>query len=152
MIPESGSMKDFNKPKRYYKLLNRLRRAYLRVKNLRKNYIHQLTTYITKNYKYIALEDLNVSGMLKNHKLALAIADIWFYELRRQTEYKALIRWNEVRFVDRWFASTKTCSRCWYKKESMSLKERTFVCDKCWHKIDRDLNASINIYKEAFKS
>ena len=152
-IPESWSMKDFDKPKRYYKQLNKVRRIHLRVKQLRKNYLHQMTTYITRKYKYIALEDLNVSGMLKNHKLALAIADVWFYEFRRQIEYKALIRWNEVRFVDRRFASTKTCNKCWYRKDKddMPLSERVFVCDKCWYKEDRDLNASINILKEAFK-
>lgn len=95
----------------------------------------------------IGIEDLNVSGMMANRKLALAIGGMGFYEFRRQLEYKCKLYGSELVMVDRWFPSSKTCSNCGTKKETLSLKERVFECDHCGLKIDRDLNASINLEK-----
>jgi putative transposase len=97
------------------------------------------------------LEDLNVSGMMKNHKLASAIADCGFHELRRQLEYKSNWYGCMLTFVDRFFPSSKICSNCGCKKEHLLLSERIFNCSDCDFKIDRDLNASINL-KEQRKS
>ena len=76
------------------------------------------------NHSQIVIEDLNVSGMMSNHKLAKAVADMGFYEFRRQLEYKCELYGAELIIVDRWFPSSKTCSRCGFVKESLSLSER----------------------------
>ncbi|MFB2922934.1 RNA-guided endonuclease InsQ/TnpB family protein [Aerosakkonema funiforme] len=112
--------------------------------NIRKDTLHKLTSYFAKNHSRIGIEDLNVRGMLANHKLAKAITDMGFYEFRRQLEYKCQLYGSELVVVDRWFASSKTCSNCGTKKETLSLSERVFHCDHCGLEIDRDFNASIN--------
>ncbi len=80
--------------------------------------MHKLTTYLAKNHSQIVIEDLNVSGMMANHKLAKAVADMGFYEFRRQLEYKCELYGSRLTIVDRWFPSSKTCSRCGTVKES----------------------------------
>ncbi|MBE9130226.1 transposase [Coleofasciculus sp. LEGE 07081] len=122
-------------------------RLHRKIANIRKDTLHKLTTYLAKNHSKIGIEDLNVSGMLANHKLAKAIADMGFYEFRRQLEYKCELYGSELVVVDRWFPSSKTCSSCDTKKETLSLSERVFKCDHCGLEIDRDLNASINLEK-----
>ncbi len=99
---------------------------------------------IAKTFKLIKIEDLNVSGMLANHKLAGAIADLGFYEFRRQLEYKALMYGSKVETVSQWFPSSKTCSNCGHKQD-MPLSIRTYDCPVCGMSKDRDLNAAINI-------
>ena len=84
---------------------------------------------------------------MANHKLAKAIADMGFFESRRQLEYKCELYGSELIIVDRWFASSKTCSNCGTKKETLSLSERMFECGHCGFTCDRDLNASINLEK-----
>jgi putative transposase len=118
-----------------------------KIANIRKDTLHKLTTYLAKNHGRIGIEDLNVSGMMANRKLAKAIGGMGFYEFRRQLEYKCKLYCSELVMVDRWFPSSKTCSNCGTKKETLSLKERVFECDHCGLKIDRDLNASINLEK-----
>ncbi len=117
------------------------------IANIRKDTLHKLTSYLAKNHSRIGIEDLNVSGMLANHKLAKAITDMGFYEFRRQLEYKCQLYGSELVVVDRWFASSKTCSNCETKKETLSLSERVFKCDNYGLEIDRDFNASINLEK-----
>jgi putative transposase len=122
-------------------------RLHKKIANICKDTLHKLTSYLAKNHSRIGIEDLNVSGMLANHKLAKAIADMGFYEFRRQLEYKCELYGSEMVVVDRWFPSSKTCSNCGTKKETLSLSERVFHCDHCGLEIDRDLNASINLEK-----
>jgi putative transposase len=122
-------------------------RWHRKIANIRKDTLHKLTTYLAKNHSKIGIEDLKVSGMLANHNLAKAIADMGFYEFRRQIEYKCELYGSKLVVVDRWFASSKTCSNCGTKKETLSLNERVFECGNCRFKIDRDLNASINLEK-----
>ena len=86
--------------------------------------MHKSTTYLAKNHSQIVIEDLNVSGMMSNHKLAKAVADMGFYEFRRQLEYKCELYGSELVVMDRWFPSSKTCSRCGVVKESLLLSER----------------------------
>jgi len=124
-------------------------RLHQRIANIRKDTIHKLTTYLAKNHGTVVIEDLNVSGMMANHKLAKAIQDMGFYEFRRQLDYKTKLYGSELVIVDRWFPSSKTCSRCGTKKETLSLSERVFDCDHCGLQIDRDLNAAINLQKAA---
>jgi putative transposase len=87
--------------------------------------------------------------MLSNHKLAQAIADCGFYEFKRQLDYKAKKFGCEIIIADRFYPSSKTCSRCGHKKENLSLSERIYDCENCGFEIDRDLNAAINLSRLA---
>jgi putative transposase len=116
-----------------------------KISNIRKDAIHKATSRITDENQVIVLEDLSSSGMMKNHKLAGAIGDASFYEFRRQIEYKSKWKGRSVIFVDKFFPSSKICSCCGNKKMNLKLNERTYHCDKCGNKMDRDLNASINL-------
>jgi len=131
----------------WHKTQAKLARAHARVANIRKHTLHQIShsLVVDKHPAVIAIEDLNVSGMLKNHKLAQAISDVGFAELRRQIEYKAQWHGVQVVVVDRWFPSSKTCSRCGWYDQKQTLADRIFICGGCGHKIDRDLNAAINL-------
>lgn len=124
------------------KAVRTLCRQHWRVAQIRKDWQHKTTTTIAKSYGAVGLEDLNVRGMLSNHRLARVISDVGFSEIRRQLEYKC----EKVVIVDRWFPSSRLCSRCGNKKETLSLSERTFCCEKCGFEIDRDLNAALNIH------
>ncbi|WP_414549790.1 RNA-guided endonuclease InsQ/TnpB family protein [Anabaena sp. CCY 0017] len=126
----------------------KLAKHHAKVTNSRKDTLHKITTYLCKNHAKIVVENLNVSGMISNHKLAQAIADCGFYEFKRQLEYKAQKFGCEIIVADRWYPSSKTCSHCGYKQE-MPLKERVFQCGNCGYSIDRDLNASINLSRLA---
>src|SRR4030042_5342447 len=118
---------------------------------LRKDILDKLTTYLCENYRVICIENLNVSGMIKNHKLALSISDLGFGEFRRQLEYKSVLHGNTLIIADRWFPSSKTCSGCGHIKETLLLSERKFICENCGQVIDRDLNAAINLRNYGLK-
>ena len=137
----SKQVKGSNNQRKTY---NKIRDLHYKCSCIRKDFLHKLTTYISKTFKLIKIEDLNVSGMLANHKLAGAIADLGFYEFRRQLEYKSLMYGSKVEIVSQWFASSKTCSCCGHKQD-MPLKMRVYDCPVCKLSIDRDLNAAINI-------
>jgi putative transposase len=120
-------------------------RIHQRVANLRKDAIHKLTTELAGTYGTVVVEDLNVAGMLKNHRLARHIADASFGEIRRQLDYKTGWSGGHLTVSDRWFPSSKTCSGCGTVKPKLSLRDRTFTCDTCGLVLDRDLNAAINL-------
>ena len=122
----------------------KIARLHRRVANIRKDALNKLTTYLAKNHGIVVIEDLNVSGMLANHKLAKSIADQGFYEFRRQLEYKCQWYGCELVVADRFFPSSKTCSSCGHVQD-MPLNIRTYDCPECGLSIDRDLNASINL-------
>ena len=107
---------------------------------------------MAKNHSQVVIEDLNVSGMLANRKLAKAIQDMGFYEFRRQLEYKCELYGSKLIIANRWFASSKTCSNCGHKKEKLSLGERVFNCGCCGFEIERDLNAALNLKSLAASS
>ena len=123
----------------------KLARLHYRLSCIRQDSLHKLTTYLTNNYGWIVIEDLNVKGMLANRRLARAISDMGFHEFRRQLEYKAALRGNHVVVANRWFASSKMCSGCGAIKESLSLGERQFQCAACGLTKDRDFNAAKNL-------
>jgi putative transposase len=131
--------------KRWERAAARLGRAHARVGNLRRDGLHKLTTRLASTHGTIVVEDLNVSGMLKNRRLARHIADAGFAEIRRQLAYKT--GWNGGRLLttDRWYPSSKTCSGCGTVKTKLALSERQFHCEACGLVIDRDLNASRNL-------
>jgi putative transposase len=127
-------------------------RLHTRVANLRKDGLHKLTTRLTTTYGMVVVEDLNVAGMVRNRRLARAISDAGFGEIRRQLDYKS--RWNGGRLAvaDRWFPSSKTCSGCQTAKPKLSLSVRTFTCQHCGLVIDRDLNAALNLKQHVAQS
>ena len=131
------------------KAQNEIARLHRKIANIRKDTLHKLTTLLAKNHGVIVIEDLNVSGMMANHKLAASIADMGFFEFRRQLTYKCKLYGSKLLVVDRWFPSSRTCSNCSTKKETLSLSDRVFECSHCGFKIDRDLNAAINLSKTA---
>lgn len=119
------------------------------IKNFRKDLIHKATTEIVKHNMVVAIEDLNVKGMVSNHKLASAISDCGFGMIRRFLEYKSAKYGTLLLKVGRLFPSSKKCSGCGHVKEKLSLSEREFICEECGLAIDRDTNAAINILAEA---
>ena len=121
-----------------------VQKLHFRVAKQRQAVLHELSDYLTSHFNRIVIEDLNVKGMVKNHKLARAISDAGFGHLRQMIEYKAKLRNCEIIVADRFYPSSKTCSGCGTKKVDLSLKDRIFNCD-CGLSIDRDLNASINL-------
>jgi putative transposase len=131
------------------KAAHRLGQLYRKISNQRQNTLHQLTTSLAKTKSVIVMEDLHVSGMLKNHYLAQAISDVGFGEFRRQLMYKAAWYGSQVILADRWYASSKTCSRCGWVDEELKLGDRVFRCRNplvpCGLAVDRDLNAALNL-------
>ncbi len=131
--------------KNYIKHSKRLNKLYLRTYNIREDFIHKTTSALVKNYEYICLEDLNVKGMMKNHRLARAISDIGFYKFKAVLKYKALDFNRTVIEADRFYPSSKTCSKCGTIKQDLTLKDRVYKCTECGISINRDLNAAINL-------
>ena len=120
-------------------------RIHARVANQRGDAIHKTTTWLAGTYSEISVEDLNAAGMAKNHRLAKAVSDASFGEFRRQLEYKTAKTGARLHVIDRWYPSSKTCSKCGAVKAKLSLSERVFHCDGCGLVMDRDLNAAVNI-------
>ncbi|WP_203925065.1 IS607 family element RNA-guided endonuclease TnpB, partial [Rugosimonospora africana] len=131
--------------KRWEGAAARLGRAHARVANLRRDGLHKLTTRLAREHATVVVEDLNVTGMLANRKLARHIADAGFAEIRRQLAYKT--EWNCGRLLsaDRWYPSSKTCSGCGAVKAKLALSEREYECEACGLVIDRDRNAALNL-------
>ncbi len=123
----------------------KIARLHRRISNIRRDYLHKMTSYIAKTWSKVAIEDLCVSGMLANRKLSKAVADQAFYEFRRQLEYKCPLYGSELVIVDRFFPSSKTCSNCQDIKQDLTLSDRWFTCNNCGGFNHRDLNASINL-------
>src|SRR6266702_1295044 len=138
------------------KAKSRLARMHARIANVRKDALHKATSAIVARTKpeserpaVIVLEDLQVSGMLKNRRLSRAIADVGMYEFRRQMEYKAREASVQVKFVSRWYPSSKTCSACGWRHEDLTITDRMFICQQCGTVLDRDENAALNLAASA---
>ena len=128
-------------------------RLHARIGNIRTDALHQLTTSLTRRFHTIGIEDLNVRGMMANRHLSRSVADMGFFEFRRQLEYKAAQRGGVVVVVaDRWFPSSKTCSCCGHKLETLPLSVREWTCPACGSIHDRDVNAAINLKNLAVSS
>ena len=135
----------------WWKQTKKLAKAHYRVACQRYDALHKMSTHVARSYALIGLEDLNTKGMLANHCLAQAVSDASFFEVKRQLLYKAEQYGGSVQLVDRWYASSKTCSRCGWINDDLTLADRVFICHDCGLVIDRDLNAAINIRKEALR-
>ena len=132
------------KSKNRKKARKRVARLHQRIRNIRKDTLDKLTTRLCYENQVVVIEDLNVRGMLRNHKLARAISDIGFGEFRRQLEYKSIIFGTQIILADRWFPSSKKCSSCGRIKSDLSLSDRIYRCE--WGLVeDRDLNAALDL-------
>ncbi len=134
------------------KAKDKLARLHAKIANIRQDSLHQLTTSVTRQFDTIGIEDLNVKGMLQNRCLARAVSDMGFYELRRQLEYKALLRGGRVVVAGPWYPSTKTCSCCGHVLKELALAVRLWTCPTCATTHDRDINAAINLRNIAVSS
>ena len=131
--------------------LRELQRLHSKIANQRKDFLHKLSTKLIHENQVICLEDLNVKGMMQNHKLAKAIGEVSWGMFVNFLTYKAEWYWRTLIKIDRFFPSSKTCNCCGNKKEALSLNERIYHCDNCWAELDRDINAAKNILKEGLK-
>ena len=137
---------NYKKSNNILKAEKRVKQLYNKLSNIRKNYIHQTTRIIVNMLpKRIVMEDLNISGMMKNRHLSKAIKEQCFYEFIRQIKYKCENFVIEFIQVDRFYPSSKTCSKCGHIKKELKLSDRIYKCDNCGLVIDRDENASINL-------
>lgn len=123
----------------------KIARLHARIRNIRQDGLHKLTTELVRAHSVIVVEDLNVRGMMANRHLARAISDMGFYEFRRQLAYKAERLGRRLVVADRFYASSKTCSLCGEKAESLPLSVRDWTCAECGAHHDRDINAAINL-------
>ena len=134
--------------KNYEKARTKLNRTHMKISNIRKDYLHKISTHITVKYKYICIEDLKVSNMMKNKNLSKHIAEQGWREFRTMLEYKAE-RYNcKIIIADRWFPSSQICSCCGnvlQGKDKLKLSQRVYHCHECGNKIDRDYNAAVNL-------
>jgi putative transposase len=119
-----------------------------RIRNIRQDYLHKVSHRIISENQTIVMEDLNVSGMMKNRKLSKSIWDCSLYELARQITYKAKWCGREFLQVSRWFPSSKTCGNCGYINDALTLNDREWTCPRCETKHDRDRNAANNILRQ----
>ena len=126
----------------------RIAKTFERLTNQKIAYIHSVVNELLTYYDTVFMEDLNVQGMLKNHKLAKAIQEVGFYRFKSVLQSKALVNDKQVEFIDRFYPSSKTCSCCGYKKRDLKLSDRFWTCPNCREYHDRDLNAAVNILHE----
>ena len=135
--------------RRRYRTRCRLAKIHGRAVNLRRDAMHKLTTNLAREHGVVVVEDLNMAGMVRNRRLARALADAGLAELRRQLGYKTTWYGSRLVVADRFYPSSKTCSACGWVKAKLALAERTFTCEACGLQIDRDLNAARNLARLA---
>ena len=126
----------------------KLAKAYERLTNQKEQYIHSVVNVLLSQYDLICMEDLNIQGMLKNHKLSKAIQELGFSRFKSILEDKSFNNGKRVVFVDRFYPSSKRCSHCGYKNVGLTLSDREWICPDCGTHHDRDINAAINILME----
>ena len=132
----------------YEKARTKLSRTYMKISNIRKDYLHKISTHITTKYKYVCIEDLKVTNMIKNKNLSKYIAEQGWREFRTMLEYKADKYGCKIITADRWYPSSQICSRCGnvlQGNDKLKLSQRVYHCHECNNKIDRDYNAAVNL-------
>ena len=129
----------------------KLAKVYKRITDKKQYYLHQVSNYLIDENQVICMEDLNVKGMLRNHKLAESIQELNFGEFKRMLEYKANWYGRKLVFVDRFYPSSKTCNHCGYVNKKLKLSDRQWICPDCGKIIERDYNAALNIRDEGIR-
>ena len=129
----------------------KLAKAYKKINDRKQYYLHQVSNTLINENQVICMEDLNVKGMLRNHKLAESIQEMNFGEFRRMLEYKAKWYGITVVYVDRFYPSSKTCHNCGYINKELKLSDRRWICPQCGGVIERDHNAALNILDEGLR-
>lgn len=151
-VAKTANRKLFDS-KNYQKQKLKVAQIHEKITNTRKDFLHKQSFNIVKNHDIIAIEDLNVSGMLKNHNLAKAISDSSWSTFTTMLTYKADWYGKQIIKIDRWFPSSKTCSGCGhiFAKNELKLSDRSWSCPSCHVLNDRDINASVNILNEGLR-
>ena len=129
----------------FHKQCKHIAKVFNTITNKKENYIHSVVNYLLRHYDTIYMEDLNTSGMLKNHKLSKAIQEVGFYKFKTTLQNKALQNDKKVILIGRYYPSSKTCSNCGYKNQGLKLQDRHWQCPNCGSYHDRDYNAALNI-------
>ncbi|MDN3397634.1 RNA-guided endonuclease TnpB family protein [Psychrobacter sp. APC 3426] len=148
-----ADQRKLSESRNYQKQKLKVAKVYERITNCRKDFLHKLSFTLIKNHDVIAIEDLNVKGMVKNRKLSKAISDSSWSTFTTMLNYKAEWYGKTLVKVDRWYPSSKTCSGCGHllTKAELPLQVRSWNCPSCLQSNDRDINASINILNEGLK-
>jgi len=137
--------------KNYLKAKEKLNLMHAQVANQRKDFMHKLSRKLVNENQVIVVEDLNIKGMIKNHKLAKSISDAGWYKFETFLKYKLEWQGKQLVKIDRFFASSKLCNHCGTKNIMLTLSDREWTCSKCNQKHDRDINASLNIRSEGMR-
>ncbi len=136
----------------YHKQKIKIARAYEKVRFQRQDWQHKLSTQLADKYDFICMEDLNMQAMARGLHLAKATNDNGFGQFRNMLSYKMEERGKKLITIDKWFPSSKTCRHCGYVNSDLTLNDREWVCPSCGAKIDRDVNAAINIKTEGLRN
>lgn len=143
--------RKLSESKNYQKQRVKVARIHERIANMRKDFLHKLSTYLVKNHDILCIEDLSSKNLMKNHKLAKVIGDVSWSEFVRMLEYKADWYEKQVSKISRWYPSSQLCSDCGFSSGKKPLSIREWTCDNCGSYHDRDINASINILNEGLR-
>ena len=129
----------------------KLARYYEKLNNIKENHLHSVSNHLLNENQVIVMEDLSVSNMVKNHKLARSLQELSLFRFKQILRYKSNWYSRDLVEIDRWFPSSKLCNKCNYKNNELTLKDRTWTCPDCGESHDRDINAAINIRNEGIK-
>ena len=133
------------------KIRIKLAKQYEKLNNIKENYLHSIVNQLLNENQIIVMEDLNVKGMMKNHKLAKSIQELSLYKFKEILKYKAKWFDKTIIEIDRYFPSSKLCSSCGYKNDDLTLKNREWVCPQCGQTHNRDINGAVNILNEGIR-
>lgn len=143
--------RKLSESKNYQKQRVKVAKTHEKIVNMRRDFLHKLSTYLVKNHDILCIEDLSSKNLMKNHRLAKAIGDVSWSEFVRMLEYKSDWYEKQVYKISRWYPSSQLCSNCGFNSGKKPLSVRVWTCENCGSYHDRDINASINILNEGLR-